>query len=128
MTEARGCAFCHLRADLDEARAYAKDLEAMLRPPPEAHYAGLGLSPSERIILETLYAFRQPVSRAALLARLELGHRKEFEAKTIDVMIFRLRGKLSRAAPDVRVQTVWGFGFAIDAATRARLAHLRTAE
>lgn len=128
MTEARGCAFCHLRADLDEARAYAKELEAMLRPPPEACYPGLRLSPSETIVLETLYAFRHPASRAAILGRLEFGRSQEVSMEAIDIIVCRLRKKLSRIAPDIRIQTLYGCGYTIDAATRARLAHLRTAE
>jgi two-component system, cell cycle response regulator CtrA len=66
---------------------------------------------SEYALLELLFLKRDIVlSKAAFLDHLYCGG-KEPEIKTINVMICRLRKKLTKAGVPTLIETVWGCGF-----------------
>lgn len=80
---------------------------------------GWGLTPAQSAVLGVLLT-RELATKNAVMAALyrDLG-RDEPEPKIVDVFVCHLRKKLGRVG--LKIETVWGQGYALTAATKAAI-------
>lgn len=82
----------------------------------QAEFSGknIGLTGMEYSLLHYLVENRnKAVSRSELLDKV-WGFENEVETRATDDMIKRIRKKLSDAGSNIKIETVWGFGFKIE--------------
>lgn len=121
------CEACPLRAELRAARDRIRELEDTLQPRAEKFWPGIRLSPSDLLVLQALVSLRG-IMADSLSARLKTAFGRDVDKRALDVIICRLRGKLRRLDPLVRITTVSGWGYRLSEEDRDRLLARRTGE
>jgi len=84
-----------------------------------AHGRDLHLSPSEFKVLELLILRKSTVVNKTALMDLLYGELDEPDVKSLNVLMHRLRKRLSLVGLDGFVRTVWGTGYMVDEPARA---------
>lgn len=115
-----------LEAENDELRERVRHLEAMLLPSFDGMPFG-GLTASEARVLSAIAASPEGITKDRIFAAVygSSTDADQPEPKIIDVYVCRLRKKL--APHEITIETVWGWGYRIDATGRARLREMRRA-
>ena len=90
-----------------------------------AHGEELHLSRSEYKVLELLALRRGSVVSKATLLELLYGEVDEPDVKTLNVLMHRLRKRLSGVGLESSVRTVWGTGYMVDTPARTAVAPRR---
>jgi DNA-binding response OmpR family regulator len=104
------------KEQLDEANETIRQLRAILRPPPGAHFPReWGLTPAEARLLHLL-AVRGEASHDALLVAGEHRVGSGLDLNTLKVEIHRIRAKL--APVGVKIGTSWGNGYYLSDTSR----------
>lgn len=103
------CEACPLRAELRAARDRIRELEDTLQPRAEKFWPGIRLSPSDLLVLQALVSLRG-IMADSLSARLKTAFGRDVDKRALDVIICRLRGKLRRLDPLVRITNRFRLG------------------
>jgi two-component system, cell cycle response regulator CtrA len=109
-----------LQAENDQLREQVAMLEAALGA-DVALPLMLGLTEKEARLVACMFS-RDRMSKAAAMAALYDVCDNEVEPKVVDVFVCKARKKL--LAWGIEVETIWGFGYAMTAAAKARLSAL----
>ena len=114
-------------AERDEALEDARQLRVTLARGPLPTYRDLRLSVSQYAIVDALISRVAGVHREMLQARIEAVTDNAWSEPedSLRVQIYRLRKKLNRLIPPIRIETMWGDGYRMNAADVALLAARR---
>ena len=115
-----------LRERLEEAQERNRWLEEALKPPMRPYFPGLRLSRTNEAVLYALLTADAPLNQEKLRRRIDvaLGSFDAADAKSVDVVIFRLRRELSALKPPIKVLNAWGRGYWINDESKAQLLRL----
>lgn len=113
-----------LREENAKLRETVRQLKE-LKLPNQALYLGLGLSKSERMMISALMASDGICTRDYFLDCLAFRNTAPSsswpEPKTVDVVICRLRKKLTGLGFPEVIKTEWGEGWRIESTNKSRL-------
>ena len=120
-TEAR------LRNELAEAHETIRYLREAMAAPLAIRWRGLRLTRSERVLLAAIAETPGRIDQERLRTRLDVarGRHDTTAAKSVGVLLCKLRRKLRVQAPRVTVRNEYGVGYWLDDESRSELAALR---
>ncbi len=115
-----------MRERVDLLEEELRQMRAAFRPILEAAWDGIILTETQRIVLEALSSGR-PLPFALLHARLQAVFPQPDGRtdNTVSVMVCKLRWVLGKLQPPIAIDTLWGFGYQLNAVNTALLAARR---